>query len=414
MVLLHILHELEFSCMAAHVNYGLRGEESEADTGLVTDFCEKAGIPLHIFRIQDSDWENSGGQGLQEKARILRYAWFNELAEQLHCDRIATGHQGEDLAETIIWKLIRGAGPLAMQGIPVHTGKLIRPLLCLNRSEITDYAREQGINWREDSSNTNLKYTRNRIRHTILPEMLQLNPSLIEGLRHFSGLMEENARYVRKKIEAELHSRLHHFESHSELNLGGIDDDAERGLLLHHWLSDFGFSSEQIESLRNAHTGSRYDSAGFSLSTSDTRILLYPKTEPDLDEVRIEQEGRYPCPANFTLEVRLMDAPAEAFDNPNPDIAWLDAQKVRFPLICRQRRNGDRFQPLGMDQQKKLSDFLIDHKISNFEKDRLVLVCSGDDIVWVGGMRIDHRYRLTETNRPALRLHLTENTNDAI
>jgi len=397
MVCLDILHRLGYECGIAHCNFQLRGSESNEDEKFVTSVSNRLKIPFHCQVFNTQEYANQNGVSIQMAARDLRYTWFESIRLSEKYDYIILAHHADDSVETMLINLARGTGLKGLTGIQASSGKIRRPLLYASRYDILTYAKQNNLSFREDSSNLKTDYTRNRIRHIILPEFEKINPSFSQSvLSTIEHLNQEQVVLDQKYFE---------------LKEVVVKEDAEDIILsiqelsklqhidwfMYRFLSAYGFNSEQVSSLINVLSeppGKRFFSERYSL-VKDREYIYLTK----LDE---ETEGEFFIDAfvksvsdPISLEIRKIPKSQHSL-SPNPNITSIDFQKISFPLILRKWIPGDYFYPLGMKKAKKLSDFFIDEKIPRHKKERIWILCSGEDIVWIVGLRMDDRFKLTE------------------
>lgn len=389
----------------AHCNFGLRGAESDGDQQLVEAYGQRYGIPVHTIRFDTEHEAQQHGESIQMAARRLRYHWFDTLCDQYGYRKIAIAHQADDSSETFFINLLRGTGLRGLTGISDQRGRVIRPLLFARREEILDYAATQGIPYREDSTNATLKYLRNRLRHDILPRLESASGN------RFARTMEENLRrlqqtqqFVDRQIDRLRQSALH---DHT-LDLTQLDSEC-LAFELHELLRPYGFASEtaaemarvlnsRAEDSDMTASGKRFEAPEWCAVIDRERILLVPRRyEPFVEESLDADDPR--------LEwLTVADLPDSLATPPN--VAYLTADALKFPLRLRQWREGEWFIPLGMVGQKKVSDFLIDAKVPLTEKARQGVLLSGETIVWLVGRRIDDRYRVRQDARRIVRITL--------
>lgn len=404
MVMLHLFRACGFLVGVAHVNFQLRGAESEGDEQFVKNWCAVHNIPFFVQRFHTNNYAMEEKLSIQMAARALRYSWFEELLEKERFKYVATAHHLNDSLETVLINLARGTGIEGMTGIPVINGNRIRPLLFAAKSEIEDYAAEMGIAWREDSSNQTDDYQRNFIRHQIIPALKKINPAL-----------EDTFRDTVSKIRSELtilHHDLEDWKNENWKKEGEIIRIRKNGLLpdegparLWHCIKPFGFSYAQCEDIVRAlfgQSGKQFLVSDYKLVVDRDFLVITPEKNI-LEEVVIEMKQEDAVLGSYQMLVK--PAP-ELTPSSNPDIATLDADKLNFPLIWRTWKPGDYFFPLGMTHRKKISDFLIDNKISVGEKDLVTVLEAGGEIVWVVGHRIDNRYKITPQTKNALSLFI--------
>lgn len=375
--LLRSLHAQSYDIEALHCNFQLRGEESDRDERFVVSLCQKYDIPLHVKRFETKEYAKEHGISIEMAARELRYEWFEQKRIELHAAYIAVAHHSEDQAETVLLNLIRGTGLRGLAGMKFINGHIIRPMLNVSKSEILEYLKRIDQDYVTDSSNFELDATRNRIRLEIMPKLKQINPHVTEHFAEAARYVAEAIPYYEKGIEA---------------------SNAFSSTMLHEQLTGCGFTAAQEKAIMrdiNGESGAIYESATHKILRDRGKLILKKK------------ESTTPPPQLQTEIICVDDALAFLRTQPlSADYAYLDADKVPLPLTLRHPRTGDRFQPFGMKRGTRLiSDFLTDLKLSVFEKEEQWLVCMGEQIVWVKGLRIDQRFCITSDTRRVLVLH---------
>lgn len=391
---------------AAHVNFGLRGAESDGDQQLVEAYCEEHAIPLHTVRFDTEAEARTSGESIQMAARRLRYEWFETLCDSHGYDRIAIAHHADDSAETFFINLLRGTGLRGLTGIADRRGRIIRPLLFARRDEVTAYAAAHGVPYREDSTNATLKYLRNRLRHDILPRLDSASNN------RFARTMEENLvrlqatqQFIDLQI-ARLRDRA--FAGPEEIDLNALDETCF-GFELYELLRPFGFAPEAAEEIaalwqraeegiETTLSGKRFEAEKWTARLDRRRILLAPRVIEPFREEWIEADDP-------RVEWLSLEELPESLATP-PETAYLTADALKFPLRLRGWQEGDWFIPLGMAGQKKVSDFLIDAKVPVAEKARQGVLLSGETIVWLAGRRIDDRYKVRQDGHRFVRITL--------
>ena len=381
--------------VVAHANFSLRGAESDADEALVRDWAASHGLPCRVRRFDTEAYAAAHGCSIEMAARDLRYGWFREVLEQEQLDWVAVAHHLNDSAETLFLNLLRGTGLRGMTGIRPVNGRVLRPMLSFSRDEILSYAREQAVAFREDATNADCRFARNRIRQAVFPEFARINPAFLQNLAgsmaHFAEaqaiLDEEYARrapaFSRREAEALVIDRK------------ALLAEPFRHYWLYRSLEPFGFNPTQVDaveaSLVNGRCGSRFYSATHVALRDRAGLKIYPLIRPEKEEPPF-------C-------VRIAERPAD-FDpcSVPAGILCADADKLALPLRFRRWQPGDRFRPLGMQGFRKLSDFFIDRKLDLEQKARQVVVTTltpegKERIVAVAGLRIDDRVRVTEATR---------------
>jgi tRNA(Ile)-lysidine synthase len=397
-VMVDLFHKAGFSFDIAHANFQLRGEESLRDEKFVSDLANKCGVKVFVRQFDTAAYAGKNKLSIQVAARQLRYEWFEELLVKYGYEKIATAHHLDDQIETFLINLTRGTGIAGLHGIPVKQGNIIRPMMFTGRKEIEAYAADHGLDFVEDSSNSSVKYTRHRIRHNILPQLEEINPSFRKALTETIGYIRDAEVIYRKAIEETRNSII-------ELNGDTVSIPIKDLLTLEHvetWayelLSPYGFNMANVRDIigmTDAIPGKEVMSATHRLVSDRDHLIIIPREKavnhavyPVFD---IDIDIAFPVHLSFEI---LEKIPVK-YDDP-ADIAYLDLDKLVFPMQIRRWKRGDSFFPLGMKQRKKLSDFFTDMKFSRIDKENQWLLCSGDDIVWVIGQRIDNRYKITE------------------
>jgi tRNA(Ile)-lysidine synthase len=395
MALLRLFHEVGFSVAVAHANFQLRGAESDGDEQFVAHYCKQRGIPFFGNRFDTNNYAKANGLSVQMAARELRYAWFSQLIQSHGFDCVATAHHANDNTETMLLNLTKGAGIDGLTGIEPRNGNIIRPLLFASRSQIEEYAAHIQLPWREDESNTQSDYERNKIRHAVIPTLEQINPALqnaiarstekLKGVEHFAeaGLAHWKNMYVREVPGQILISK------------SGVQNIPVGAM--YHYLKAFGLNWDQCQQIAAAthqQPGKRFSVPEYELIIDRDNFVLYSKS--NFEPLVIAEVDMVYRQGKQEMHVRQLD---EAFVSTQPRMATLDADKVQLPLTWRKWVDGDVFYPLGMNQKKKLSDFFIDQKLSLADKDSATVVESNGQIIWVVGHRIDDRFKITDTTQ---------------
>lgn len=378
MVLADMLLQAKAEFVLAHCNFHLRGEESDGDEQFVRDYASRNGLTIYVKQFDTLDYAKDHGISIEMAARELRYVWFEELRQQLSYDYIAVAHHADDQLETFFINLLRGAGIRGLKGMQPVNGHIIRPLLNISRAEIQQYAEEHHLQWREDHTNAETLYLRNKIRHELLPVIDSISKegrgSILKSMSHLASENELYRELVKEKLMQEV-----------------TKDISEQ--LLFEWLRDYGFNSDQVhfihEALKNGQPGTSFFSPTHRVTIERDGLEL----KPICQQVNINIELTYQQlknDANFEMDK-------------SPEVAQLDYDKLTFPLQLRKWQAGDRFHPLGMHGSKLLSDFFVDQKMTTRQKEECqVLTTANDEIVWVVGRRIDDRFKVTDQTKTIL------------
>ena len=400
-VMLHLFKEAGYTFGVAHCNFQLRGEDSNKDEAFVNSLCASLNVSFHATRFDTGDYATENGLSVQMAARDLRYAWFNEIAEQEGYDLIATAHHLNDSLETILLNLTKGSGVLGLSGIPIKNGKVIRPMLFASHDMIKHYAEAHKIEWREDLSNATDDYQRNFIRHQVVPKLKELNPSL-EETTHKTLLKVYGALELMQLGKSELEKQ---FKKHTDglhIPKKAIEQFRNAATVLWELLHVYGFNLEQCQSIvesMHGQPGKKFCSSHYQVTIDRNEILLSEFSET-WETVMIEKgETKYSL-GPFALEVRTAENLQEFGKGKHE--AVLDALQLTFPITWRRWKPGDHFYPMGLTHKKKLSDFLIDHKVSLPAKQLVTVLESNGEIAWVVGHRIDDRFKITDETQSAI------------
>jgi tRNA(Ile)-lysidine synthase len=394
--LMHIFLALNYSFELAHCNFNLRAEESDADEVFVKELAKKYQLEIHIKQFDTLEYASKNKISTQMAARDLRYAWFDDLLNKTNSKYIAIAHHENDDVETFFINLVRGSGLTGLLGIKEKNNAVVRPLLSVSRLDIEQYLNEKGLLFRQDSSNASLKYLRNKIRHELMPLLTEMNPSIqdtikgeIKILEGVSQIYTTKTEEIRKELMQEKNGIVK-FKISDLLALNSLQN------YLYELLNPYGFVTiDAIAKTLQGQSGKQFFSATHQLVVDREYILISPvKIE---NEVFVIAEKTVDLLIPLSLKFKITADKNIVLDSA---IAKLDFEKLKFPLTLRKWQEGDKFMPLGMKKFKKLSDFFIDIKFSILDKQEQWLLCSGDDIVWVVGCRIDERYKLeTDTKK---------------
>jgi tRNA(Ile)-lysidine synthase len=403
MVMSSLFLHLPFERGIAHCNFSLRGEESDLDEELVRKFSFGNSIPFFTKKFDTKKYALEHGISTQMAARELRYSWFEQIMEAHGFDAVAVAHNLNDNAETILINLARGTGPAGLAGMKPKSGKIIRPLLFASREQISSYAEEHRIEFREDRSNSEVIYTRNKIRHNLLPLLEEINPSIIDTLTETAARFSELNEILRDFISGLKNDLMSRDDVNYLFDLAKLRSYSDNRTILFELFREFSLNSAMLIDLQHIIEGS----PGSYIYTGTHRIIRdrdklivtspgeadqYTATIRDVDELdRID---------GISAEVRYVD---DGFHIPHDNtIAALDLDRIEFPLILRRWQPGDFFYPLGMKDRKKLSDYFIDRKYSVPEKEKKLIVESAGKIICIIGDRIDDRYKITPETKKVL------------
>jgi tRNA(Ile)-lysidine synthase len=400
MVLLELFVRSGLDFAVAHCNFQLRPEESKAEQDLVTRVCAKGNISIYARAFATEEFAAREGLSIQEAARKLRYAFFEEVREQYNYHWVATAHHWNDTIETVFLNLIRGTGLDGLTGIPPINGKVIRPLLFARRRDIESFAEENNVSWRTDSSNLHNDYSRNLLRNQVIPLLKEINPSLEDTMRVTVERLE-GSRLLNEGLLSDLRTSICESKGRITLEKSVVLGFQAPTVVLWELVKQFGFSYRQCQKIiATSQTGKWFSSSTHRLLIDRGSYLIEKISDFDGEVVLIERGAAAVSMDDemMTISDALMD---HRFDN-DPSKAFMDLEKLIFPLTWRPWREGDSFRPLGMNNNKKLSDFFIDRKVDRWTKEGATVVESAGEIIWVVGHRIADTVKITNDTRRAV------------
>ncbi|MFI5158112.1 MAG: tRNA lysidine(34) synthetase TilS [Sphingobacteriales bacterium] len=396
----HFLKAAGYNFSIAHCNFQLRGNDAITDQAFCKTLALQLGVPFYTINFDTINYAANHKISIQMAARDLRYQWFQQIKQQHGYDVIALAHHQNDTIETILLNLTRGTGIAGLHGILPKNGNLVRPLLFLNRNEIQQLIQQNNLPYVEDSSNSSVKYARNKIRHEIIPGLKELNPGLEKtfqnNLQHFRE-METLLELKLSELNKDLFIK-HGDEFH--LPLEAVKKLEPKRLLLFNLLQPYGFNETTIDDLITSldkHSGRIFESLGFRLILDRENIILSPKMHQSTEMIinANEHEVSY---NNYKITLLHDDSPLIVKDNPLA--VSIDTDLLIYPLTIRAWQQSDYFYPLGMKTKKKLSDYFIDQKIPVHQKIQVPLLVNGNgDIIWVAGYRTSEHYKVSKNTK---------------
>ncbi|HEX8041814.1 MAG TPA: tRNA lysidine(34) synthetase TilS [Chryseosolibacter sp.] len=395
MVMLHSMKAAGFSVAVVHCNFQLRGEASGSDEDLVKATCLQQNIPFYARKFATAEYAAAQRISVQMAARDLRYEYFREILDEHRYDHVATAHHFNDVIESVLMNLVRGTGIDGLTGIAPKKQKVIRPLLFATRAMLLHYAIENRITWREDASNLKDEYQRNFMRHQVVPRLQELNPNFEETFRDTHERLTGANQFSRAYIKSFESTAVEAVDGRLTIDMRKMRELESPAVMLWELVKDLGFKFDQCRKVVSDHQAGRiFLSASHQIVVDREHYIVEKKRSADFMTVAIEQ-GQRECGVAPNL-MSLREVPRVGFRlSKDPAVAQLDLDRLRFPLLWRSWRAGDYFVPLGMSQEKKLSDFLIDLKIPFNSKADITVLESGGEIIWVVGYRISDRYKVT-------------------
>ncbi len=406
-VLLHILNRLGYDCIAAHCNFQLRGAESIRDKVFSEQFAAAICVPFETIEFDTTAYATRQGISIEMAARELRYEWFDAVKNKTDATAIAVAHHREDSVETLLINLIRGTGIHGLTGIKAKTKSLMRPLLCVTKEDIFQYARQEQLSFVTDSSNLQATFDRNKIRLELIPLLQTLNPSVLEALERTASNLQQTAIIYDDAISL---AKNKCFDKEKlAISIPDILLFPSPQAVLYEILSEYGFKRVVIQEIADAlskNSGKQFFSQTYRL-LKDRNYLLLELLNKEKGEISIHPIYEKDLFITDPVPLKIDYVPNnESFALcKNKEIAYLDADKLIYPLLLRKWKAGDSFIPFGMTGKQKLSDYFNNHKFSTLKKENTWLLCSDDKIIWIVGERIDNRFRITKQTKRICIIH---------
>lgn len=403
-VLVELCNRAQLQFSIAHCNFQLRGNASDEDETFVRSLANNINKPVYVTHFDTLGYVNQHKVSVQMAARELRYAWFKQLLEQDAGKYVLTAHHANDNIETFLINLSRGTGIDGLTGIPAKINYLRRPLLPYTREELENFAKAENLNWREDASNADTKYLRNKIRLEVIPKLNELHPTFSENFKNTLQYLHQTetiASTYLLKLKQDLFV--------SKDGKVEIEIDKLRGLqplptYLYALFSPYGFKEmDNLEGLLNGLSGKQLQSNTHILVKNRNVLLLTSKSDAKsvVDEFLIPEDK---VPLNLPVNLKFTKV-SERYDNTKNEI-YVQKSALKYPLTVRKWKSGDYFYPIGLNRKKKLSKYFKDEKVDVLSKEETWLLCSGEQIVWVVGMRADHRFRVVDTTQEILKIDI--------
>ena len=456
-VLCHLCHEAKLNFYIAHCNFGLRGEESERDEIFVNELAHQLGVAFLVKRFATKQYAEANKMSIQEAARKLRYDWFGEILEMMKAERgrlnaergtqnaergtrnaergkqnaeggrqntglltaspqlptanavLLTAHHRDDNIETVVMNFFKGTGISGLRGIQAKQGKLIRPLLFASREEILSYAKDKGLSWVHDSSNDETKYTRNFLRHEVLPLIEKVYPDVSNNLADNISRFAETEFLYQEAIAQRKKKLLEIKGNEIHIPVLKLAKSEPLATTVYEIVKDYGFTNRQVDEvikLLNSESGKYIVSGTHRILHNRKWLIISPLSAVEANTIVIEETDKEIFFDGKKIHLQFKEV--EKFQiTADPNIAILDAKEIKFPLLLRKWKQGDYFYPLGMRKKKKLSRFFIDQKLSRNEKEAAWVIESDKKVLWVVGLRIDDRFKITPQTKKILQLTIS-------
>jgi tRNA(Ile)-lysidine synthase len=391
-VLCDLLMKNKIDFAIAHVNFGLRGNESDGDELFVAALAEKLNVPFYLYRCTKDDFDATGENSIQAAARKIRYDFFEKCRLQHGYQKIMTAHHKDDTIETALLNFARGTGLAGLKGIPPsNNSHIVRPLLFATREEIQAYAKANQLEWREDSSNETDNYTRNKFRHHLLPWLREEIPQSYKGFEASFRNIEDAQQLIRAALDNFRAACVVSGSDEINISIKKLIHFVAGEEHLKFFLKEYGFHSlpsDWYHTLLNGEPGTEFISSTHRLIRDRDELFIVSRNNELIN------------PGAFSY---FTEEKPEIFPNEKWETV-VDSSLISLPLEVRRWKNGDRFIPFGMKGHKNVSDILNEMKLPAHKKEKATVVISRDEIVWVPGYRIANKFRVTEKTSSVIRL----------
>ena len=409
MVMLSLTAAAGYRFGVAHCNFSLRGKESDDDEALVEREAKRLGVEFFNCRFDTTGEMERTGESMEMAARRLRYEWFRELCDEHGYTVIAIAHHVNDSIETFFINMLRGTGLRGLTGINTQLGRVVRPVMFATRRDLHDYAVAHHIPFREDSSNRSTKYLRNKVRLGLVPMLKEIKPQFTTIMRRNISRLSQAQEFITASMDIIKHEVIEHNDGIDTLYVDRIAASLPRNYVIYEILSSsYGFKGDVVDALCHAldsdSTGRRFYSREWVAVVDRGNVVVSRIMEDDSCETLVERRMQRAYAGGSALYFEYCNIDFIDSYDLGDNVALIDADKLQFPLRLRRWKDGDWFVPLGMSGRKKLSDYLIDKKVSIAQKKRQFVLLSGDDIVWVVGRRLDDRFCITRSTENVLKI----------
>ena len=408
-VLSHLMCRANYKISLAHCNFHLRDEESNRDEAFVRSWAKENNIPLFVKEFDTYQYMKENKLSLEMAARDLRYNWFNSLLESEGFTCLCTAHHLDDSIETFFINLLRGTGIAGLHGIKVKNDKIVRPLLFATREEILSYAKQNNISYVEDSTNSETKFTRNKIRHNLFPVLREINPNFEFALKKDIEYLNDTEFIFRREIEKTKKEIIETEQEVIKINISKLKQLNPMKIYLYEILSEYGFNETNINDILSC-----LDEISGKQFFSKTHRLVKDRHYIFIDVIKNNTTNDFflidNCQSSLIhplkMQIELLRDLKFINISKDKNIAMLDADLLKFPLILRKWRQGDSFVPFGMKKEKKLSDYFTSNKYSLLDKENQWILCSEEKIVWLVSERIDDRFRISNKTKNILKIEV--------
>lgn len=410
-VLCELCRQAGYKFVIAHCNFRLRNKESERDKEFVFTLAKNVGVEFLLKEFNTNEYASENRLSTQEAARILRYEWFNEIITHSIPQGprwILTAHHADDNIETMLMNFFRGTGIHGLRGMLPKQGRIIRPLLMIKKNQILEFANIHNLNWVEDSSNQSDKYSRNYFRYNVIPLIqtiyLEVEHNLLSNLHRFSEielLYNQSVDLFKQKLIEKKGNEIH-------IPVLKLKKALVPVTIIHEIIKEYGFSVAQVHDvlkIMDSETGKYIESATHRIIKNRNWIIIAPGNSQQAENIIINESDSI---IEFDKGKLVFERGQSSKLNikTTQEIAQVDSAEICFPLLLRKSKTGDYFYPLGMRKKKKLSRFFIDQKLSKSDKENVWILEMNKKIVWIIGMRIDDRFKISQSSTSVLSITL--------
>jgi len=415
MTLLHLFKHFKWNCAVAHCNFSLRAEDSILDEIFVKEWCDKNEIPFYSITFQTQNIAQAQKKTIQETARELRYSWFEQIRKEHNFEYVATAHHANDSVETVLYNIIKGTGIKGLQGIKAKNGNIIRPFIRFEAQEISDYAALKNIPFREDKSNAETKYTRNFIRHEVLPLLKKINENAVKAIAEKAVDWGETNILFEELIQKKAKQLLVEKNNYKSISIAALQQSKAPETLLYYALQPFGFNAAQAKDIFSVSeevtaSGKMIESHTHIVFRDRKTLLISEKNKHIWQSQFLQKKDAIIPLEHCSLELHFLPKNAlseKNFSNKNEIV--LDADKLEFPLLMRHWQLGDyMYCGKGKPKKKKLSDIFIQEKWNILMKKAAIIICSGDKIVAAPALCADARFAPSSSTKKILKLHFKQ------
>lgn len=415
MVMLDLFDKSGMNFAIAHCNFKLRMFESDDDELFVRQIAHRYNVDIYVNWCNTKEYTQEKKISIQEAARELRYGWFNQVCAHNNFTKVAVAHHLDDKIETFFINLARGAGIKGLKSIPLVRNNIIRPLMFTTRQEIEEYAKENMLEYREDSSNSKDYYTRNKIRHHLIPKLEEISPGFTNSIKKSIDNLDDSERLLRSVIDEKIKELfINNPNGTKKVKIEELKKLKPFNVWMYQLLSNFGFIRQNTNAI--CDTLAEENNTGLRFNSPDYELLIDRKDLILREVIKKTTSRIYNIPDNkpyITTPLKINFVKSSKTENisfsDNKNIAYFDYDKLEFPLTLRKWKSGDRIFPYGMKGSKLISDILIDNKVDSFEKENVYVILSGKMIIWLVGYRSSNEFKVSKSTSTVLLMELIGN-----